>query len=615
MVGILLRFYGFWSWSFSNDELSALSRTNFNSFSALIQNAIKPDGHPALAQVFLYYWTAVFHKTEFWVRLPFVIAGTVSLFYFYAFGKLILQKKAATLATAVYASSYPLVLYSQLARPYAIGLLAVFAFAFYWQQLRLGKKQAKTIIGFILFGFAGIITHYFSALIITILLVSGLIGITKSSLKSYLLSIAVIVVLFLPHLRITLNQLAIGGLSWVPLPEAGYLFNFIDYAFNDSQLFKWLFIGSPLIAALASSFQLKLKTQLPLLLYFFIPYWVAFYYSIYFSPVIQYSVLIFSLPFLFLFFSSFISTKTNLKVIHLFSAVLVLIGIFTMVYSKQFYRKKPFANFKGVAEKISLWTEKYGEENILYLSKGNNSSYLDFYLDSNRYQAVINHFDSNSKIQHALNTIKQRKKEYVLIAFANTPAPNIIHEHLKINYSKVAEQARFFNAEAILYERSTKKRRTYFETNYEDFRRNNSWKVVQDQLVDSIYHIQPPAYFIPKRDEYALTYRSALEELNIDDNRFITVTANFKSKALNHAHMVMSISYKGEQLAWQSIQLADYWTAEKWIQVLDVLEIKKSYPKQAELTVFFWNREHEELFVDDFKIINFADSDYDYYQF
>lgn len=48
-IGAALRIYNFWDFSLSNDELSALARLNFDSFSDLIMNGVRIDGHPAAA--------------------------------------------------------------------------------------------------------------------------------------------------------------------------------------------------------------------------------------------------------------------------------------------------------------------------------------------------------------------------------------------------------------------------------------------------------------------------------------------------------------------------------------------------------------------------------------
>ena len=64
ITGAALRFFGFPNIPFTYDELSAWGRTGYNSFSELIDQGVRGDGHPALIQVFLNYWRVIFGDSE-----------------------------------------------------------------------------------------------------------------------------------------------------------------------------------------------------------------------------------------------------------------------------------------------------------------------------------------------------------------------------------------------------------------------------------------------------------------------------------------------------------------------------------------------------------------------
>src|SRR5690554_8122667 len=80
MVTVVLRVFNLSEIPFTHDEFSALSRLNFDSFSALIHEGVKIDGHPAGVQVFLYYWTKIFGISTIAVKFPFIIAGVISVY-------------------------------------------------------------------------------------------------------------------------------------------------------------------------------------------------------------------------------------------------------------------------------------------------------------------------------------------------------------------------------------------------------------------------------------------------------------------------------------------------------------------------------------------------------
>src|ERR1051326_2369925 len=163
LLAAVLRFYHYADWSLSNDELSAITRLNYPSFHELIQNGVRPDFHPAGVEVFLYYWTKVFGNDVWTIRLPFVLCGITSVYYAYLiakkwFGVCAAQFTALTMACLTY-----LILYSQLARPYAPGLLFSLMLVHYWTELLFEKKNSwKNSIAYALSTCLCMYTHYFS---------------------------------------------------------------------------------------------------------------------------------------------------------------------------------------------------------------------------------------------------------------------------------------------------------------------------------------------------------------------------------------------------------------------------------------------------------------------
>ncbi|MDB4083402.1 glycosyltransferase family 39 protein, partial [Vicingaceae bacterium] len=173
LIGVALRFYGFSDWSLSNDELSALSRTNFSSFSELIDKGIWVDGHPALIQIFEFYWVQLFGNSVFYVRLPFVLMSIGASIYFYRLLDVWLNKNAVLVGLALFVPNYLFVLYSQIARPYTAGLFFVIAFSFYLFRCLKSSEVKRNYKGIILFGLAASLTHYFAALAVFLIYLSA----------------------------------------------------------------------------------------------------------------------------------------------------------------------------------------------------------------------------------------------------------------------------------------------------------------------------------------------------------------------------------------------------------------------------------------------------------
>ena len=122
-LGFIIRLIHGLSCGFANDELSALSRLNFNNLHDLIINGIAVDAHPAFVQMFLFYWTKIFGTGLFAVRLPFILAGTIVIWVTYKTARFWSDNTSSLIAASIISfSGYP-ILYSELARPYAFGML------------------------------------------------------------------------------------------------------------------------------------------------------------------------------------------------------------------------------------------------------------------------------------------------------------------------------------------------------------------------------------------------------------------------------------------------------------------------------------------------------------
>src|ERR1041385_148018 len=125
ILGGCLRFHYLSETSFSNDELSALTRARYDSFHDLVDKGIKTDGHPALVETMIWVIVHTTNDNVFSIRFLFAVAGIISiLFIFLLAGRWFGSATALLSAAALATLQFPL-LYSQLARPYSIGLMFV----------------------------------------------------------------------------------------------------------------------------------------------------------------------------------------------------------------------------------------------------------------------------------------------------------------------------------------------------------------------------------------------------------------------------------------------------------------------------------------------------------
>src|ERR1035437_2837841 len=355
-IASVLRLWNYWNWSFSHDELAAFIRLNYTSFSELIAQGVREhDTHPAFVQVFLWGWTKLFGLSEAAIRLPFVMAGigSVALLYFIA-------KKWFGFVTACFSSltlailDYP-ILYSQLARPYSFGLFFSLLAVWCWTNFLFGSGK-KIYLKAFLYGVATalcMLTHYFAFFFAMIVAATGFLFLKKDTWKPYLLSGAVAILIFLPHISISLHQFSKGGVGeWLAKPEKDYLWKFILYGFNDSPLVvitvAILFLLSLLIYHLDISFS---KFQFICIAWFLLPFAAGYYYSVNVNPVLQYSTLLFSFPFFLLFlFSFFKERKKRINTILFISLEVIL--LFSTIVEEKFYKREYFGVFKEIDQAV-----------------------------------------------------------------------------------------------------------------------------------------------------------------------------------------------------------------------------------------------------------------------
>lgn len=313
LLAAFLRLAPLGIYEFSHDELSALSRTVFGSLGQEIRFGVQyTDTHPFLIQVFLFYWVKLGGFSEIWVKLPFLLCGIASVWAVYRFTSKWFGLQAALYAQLIAGASFIFVLYSTYARMYAPGVLFSILLLHHLFNILFAPKPARR--DFILFGLFCLLcafNNHLNALFAFTASLAGLFLLRKKNTLPYLLTCLGVVICYLPHLPITLTQLQTGGLGtqdngWLPPPKATVLFDFLKALFGTGTIGACV-LGAALlvvIAQLAVRRQVSQKQAL-LLVLFLLNYGIIHLYSVFRSPVLQYSVLLFSAPCLLVFIASF----------------------------------------------------------------------------------------------------------------------------------------------------------------------------------------------------------------------------------------------------------------------------------------------------------------------
>ena len=383
VVAAVLRLLKLGQVPFMHDEFSALLRTRFDNFHDFIQQGIMPDSHPIGVEAFLWLWVRIFGWSEFWVKLPFALMGIGSVYLIYLIGRQWFNRKVGLFSAAFFAVSQFTVFYSQLARPYSAGLFFVLLMAWFWHKVVFETKTTtRDYVGFALSAWACSLMQYFSIAQAGLIFLTGLFFLPKERRKAYWMSGIGAVLLFAPTLPIFYQQLFVSGSigGWLSVPKSTFLLDFIQYTMNFSSLFMFA-VGIVILLPIILGKRDKQNNPLRWagLAWFVIIFAIAFIYSLTREPILQQSTLIFSYPFVIIVaFSLFKSRTMSPWQTALVVAVILFVGITSLVTTRRHYDLMYHQGFDQIAVKMQEDKQKYGDR-IQFATRTEIGEAAEFY--------------------------------------------------------------------------------------------------------------------------------------------------------------------------------------------------------------------------------------------
>ncbi|MBP8822652.1 MAG: glycosyltransferase family 39 protein [Flavobacteriales bacterium] len=301
LLALVLRLWNLPHIPYTHDEISALLRV-FPGFWETIQKGVAVDAHPPGVQVFLWAWTRLFGMQEAVVKLPFILLSLLAILLLYRFAFAWCGGTVALAITALLAALQYTVLYGQTARPYAAGF---FTTALLADQLTryLGTGTRKALVGVVAGAVLSAYVHHFALMVAGLMLATGLFLVAAEARKTYLLACTGVLLAYLPNIPLFLRQLGYEGLgTWLAPPGPGWIPDYLWWLAHCCWLFAatWavLLIGS---AALRIRHRGTIRPVWAIaLVWGLAPLLIGYAYSLWRAPVLQYSVLLFSFPYLLL---------------------------------------------------------------------------------------------------------------------------------------------------------------------------------------------------------------------------------------------------------------------------------------------------------------------------
>lgn len=380
-LAAVLRFWDLPNLPYTHDEISALVRIYPSLWETVQRGVIELDTHPPGVQVFEWAWTRLFSMQEPDVKLPFMVMSLASLFLLYRFALAWTGAAPALLLTTLMATLQYSVMYGQIARPYAAGL---FTTALLADQLTryLALGHGRALLGIGIAALLSAYTHHFALMLAALMGATGLVLVKPAQRKAYLIMCAVVVLLYLPNVPIFFKQLGLGGLSeWLAPPGADWLTNYTWYLAHCSVAFAGLLT---IIIAVAAFLHIReghgRGPLLPLLLTWgLVPLIVGLAYSVYRAPVIQYSVVLFSFPYLALALISGLRSLKRGATIALCSLV-AFTAVRTLVSTRHHYTLFYTSKYEAIVREGQEALATFGNDGVAVLIDAPDHV-IRFYLD------------------------------------------------------------------------------------------------------------------------------------------------------------------------------------------------------------------------------------------
>ncbi len=562
VVGAILRFYNYNSIPFTHDEFSAIFRTQFSNFHDLITQGVVVDTHPAGVQVFLYYWVKLTGLSEPLVKLPFTVCSLISVYLIYSIGRQWFSSTAGLISAAFLSFlQYP-VMYGQIARPYASGLFLVLLLVYFWSRIMLcpEKRYYLNLSGYILASALCAYNHHFTLLFCIMAGITGVFTISKTKRTSFILSWLVIFLLYLPHLSIFFSQLKQGGIGgWLSKPRPDFIFDYLAYVFQFSWYVTALIL---LLTALSLIWRIKRKPidfrlVLVSFLWFFIPLLVGFLYSVFINPVLQYSVLIFSFPFLLLLMFFYADAEKPWQK-SILVAVCALAIIPSLVSERKHYKLFYNSPYREIVVEAKHASDSLGRLNCFILIDSHRR-FTNYYLD----QPVMKGFHINCfhdvleppVIRNIIDTCTARYFIYGCISNSSwDDYPLIQSKYPYILIHKRINEGDFF----VFARDSIKGLDEYYFSSTADFILNSSGWVNLNQANSwySVLDLKTPVYSMDSSLEFSPVFRGSLRDICRHKNDIIDLNAEVETeKGFTEAYLQLGIYQNDKLLSFQSASI------------------------------------------------------------
>lgn len=606
LISVFVRIYNLYEFPFTDDEFNALLHLDFDSFSSFIQNndiVVNPSG----IHLFLFYWTKAFGFSTLIVQLPFIIFDLLSTYLIYLIGKQWFNETVGLLCAAALSGIQFTVFYSLITIPYISGLLFVLMLIYFLSKLIQTPKKNFLLNG-ILFVISGMLctyNHHFSMLLALCIILCGLFLIQRKFLLKYILLGISIALLYIPHLDTFFHQLNIAGVNgWIAQPDPDFIFNYLGNIFNPFYLLMLVVLCISLgYLIIGKVTKVNYKKILFLFILFILPVLIAFINSIGKNEVFQYSVLIFSVTFIFLFILSIIPNslpKTNFILV----VIVLAAGLSSFISDKKEYNYFYQSCYIKVLQDYHNIDKE--ENNVLSIIQ---SPLLinDYYTEHLNIDTNFTQFDYFESIHDLRLFLDKNSPQFdkFYLGTLNDIDPVII-PLIREYYPTIEIQKDYYGGTTYLFSKAKDTTRFISILDFETEKQRN-WDFDTLYISDSIGFSGQHSYLMTPDEEWGPSYETSLDK--IIENKYDFIDVSIMSKdSLNGAALIIDLEYYGtslfQRIFYSDIQETELKSPSGWHQFhasikLSNLNIDKEGIK---FKTNLWNKREGKFLIDDYTI-------------
>jgi uncharacterized membrane protein len=614
LVYAAMRFSQYTAWSLTNDELSALMRLRYDSIGDLINLGVREnDMHPMGVQLLMWIWTSIFGISASVVRLPFVLMGVGTLVFFYRAAGNFFGKPSALLASGIFSFlQYP-AMYAELARPYSPGLFFSMLMLYGLSVLMStdNPRRWMNAMAFFVGGVGCMYSHYFSFLFAALLGVSSLFLVRKGNILLCLSAGLGMLLCYVPSIDVITTHLSVGGLGgpggWLGRPGNDALWKYLVHGFNQSPWFISVLVFAIVLYGAQRGFRFQwTRIHAVLLVLFVLIPLIAYYYSLWFNPVFQYSVLLFSFPLGLIVLCSGFNPDSWRKSDVFFCSFLTGLTLLTYFGSAHDYREGQFASFRRVADGCKEVLSTYNADSTDATVNVIHPGYIEYYT-GNEVNFLQSRCNSPEDYMDLQRIVDSSNATYFLHAWANNYHAPETEWIIQEKFPYCIRRDTLFNAGLIVYTRdSTLKRVTSPPVAFEE--RNGfealKWENEQWCRTDSICYSGRWAMRLERNQPYSPGIKRKASEMGLtkDAVYFISCKA-LTSEPWKEAKLVFSIERNGQSILWRGVPLSDLIKPNSsWSGFFAGYKLQEEVKPDDNVAVYFYNPAAERFFIDDFRM-------------